>query len=248
MAIMSGWALPNFNYTVDGVTSQIHVEPVGISFDANSDTVKSKKYVGGRRVTAGSLEVGTEYTLKVEIEAVTWQALQLGLGQLATKETFILPERKLKVVSGGEVIDTDIVNGNVIVCTTQKGPWGRPQALTKVTGVPTLGEFAVNTTTNKLILPTIYNGAAVLYSLDETYANWDTIGHTSVPVLLNTIGFSGVVYGDEETGKYKFNCPVATRDGTPSFDVNDVTKLELNYTMVATTENYQPFTLTPIAA
>jgi hypothetical protein len=249
MAIMAGWALPNFNVQVNGIKQQFDIEPVGISFEANSDTVKSKKYVGGRRVTAGSIEVGTEYMLKVVIEAVTWQALQLALGQLATKETFILPERKLKVVQAGEIVDADIVSNNIIACTTKKGPWGRARSLTRVTSAtPAIGEFAVDVATTKLILNPAYNNAPVLYSLDKNYANWDTIGHTATPVALNTIGFSGIVFGDEETEKYKFNCPVATRDGTPSFDPNDVTSLEINYTMVATTENPVPFTLTPIAA
>jgi hypothetical protein len=67
-------------------------------------------------------------------------------------------------------------------------------------------------------------------------------------VALNSIGFSGVVTGDEETGRYLFNCPLATREGSPSFDPNDVTSLELQYTMVSTGENPLPFTLTPIAA
>ena len=249
MALMAGWALPNFNYKIGDTAYQMDIEPVGISFESNSETVKSKKYVGGKRVTAGSLEIETEFILNVTIEAVTWQALQLALGQLATKETsFTLPDRRLKVVQSGEIVDADITSTNVIACTTKKGTWGRPRSLTRVTGTPALGEFAVNTTSNKLTFNAGYDGAGILYTLDKTYANWDTIGHTAAPVALNSIGFSGVVTGDEETGRYLFNCPLATREGSPSFDPNDVTSLELQYTMVSTGENPLPFTLTPIAA
>jgi hypothetical protein len=248
MAILTGWGLPDF--LVNGYL--LDVEPMEISVDASSDTKKAKKFVGGKLVTAGTATGEETYVLKLGIEAIKWQDIQFALGQLSTvASTLSLPERKeatVPLTTPYEITDADITDTSVWVTLRDKGAWGLPKPLTKVITTPSTGQFQVDAENNKLIFPAAYAGARILYRVFVEQTAIDAIGVSATPTLLNELSFSGVTYGDTETGQFKFYIPKATRSSAPSINPSDVTKLEIEYELVPTTSNPLPFITVPISA
>lgn len=247
MAILTGWGFPDF--LVNG--NLLDIEPMEISIDSSSDTQKARKFVGGKLVTAGTATGEETYILKLGIEAIKWQDIQFALGQLATTvATLSLPERKEAIVpltAPYEITDLDIVDTSVWATLRDKGTWGQAKSLTRVAAVPTAGQFQVDAATNKLVFPAVYAGARILYRLFKTQTAIDAVGVSATPVLLNELSFSGITYGDAETGRLKFYVPKATRSSAPSINPSDVTKLDIEYELVATTSNPLPFITVPIA-
>jgi hypothetical protein len=247
MAILTGFGYPDFLVN----NNLLDIEPMEISIEGSSDLKKAKKYVNGKLVTAGTATGEETYTMKVGIEAITWQALQFGFGQLASSESSLaLPERRTLTVPSSspyEVVDADIANTSVWATIRNDGTWGKAGPLERVTGSPTGKQFKVDVSGTKLVFPSTLAGAKILYRLFKTQSAIDAIGVSQTPQLLNEFSFSGVTFGDSETGKFKIYIPKATKASIPSFNPSDVTKLEIDYELVTTTDNPLPFILTPYA-
>lgn len=248
MAILTGFGYPDFLVN----NRLLDIEPMEITIEGNSDLKKARKYVNGKLVTAGTATGEETYTMKVGIEAITWQALQFGFGQLAsTASSLDLPERKTGTVPGStayEIVDTDITTTSVWATIRNDGAWGKAGPLERVTGTPTGRQFKVETSGTKLVFPSTLAGAKILYRLFKTQTAIDAIGVSQTPQLLNEFSFSGVTFGDSETGQFKIYIPKATKAGIPSFNPSDVTKIEIDYELVTTTDNPLPFILTPYEA
>jgi hypothetical protein len=248
MAILTGWGYPDFlvNNTL------LDIEPMQISIEGNTELRRANKFVNGKLVTAGTATGQETYTMTVTIEAITWQVLQFAFGQLATVATNLaLPERKEATVPTSvpyEITDPDISSTAVWATLRRDGAWGKARPLDRVTGAPAAGQFQVNTDDSKLVFPASLAGAKILYRLFKTHSGIEAIGVSETPSFLDELSFSGITYGDSETGQAKLYIPKATKAAIPSFNPSDVTQVEIQYELVPTTNNPLPFILTPLAA
>jgi hypothetical protein len=250
MAIAFGWAKPTLLFNKDYL---LDIEPMAISIDGSAETKKAFKFSKGNLVVAGSAQGTTTFTCTIGIQAITWPVWQMALGQLSSKETLLtLPFPVDAVVpSTGpfEITDTGIVDTDVTAAISKKGAWGRAGAMKRVATAPAAyNEFQVVPASNKLVFHSSLAGAKILYRRYKGYSNWDAIGATATPTLLNQVAFDGEIYGDTESENMLLHIPAASRISVPSINPNDVTELQIQYELLTTGDNPLPFKLLPKSA
>jgi hypothetical protein len=236
--LIYGFGRPDFltRATSTLAAQMIYVEPFGIEISGNSNKVQSKKQVEGITQIAGSIIKGEEFAAKITIEACSWMAIQLGFGELAQISTNVqIPDiRRGKAVlnaAQSEIIDTDI--------QTIAGPpafttpvWvfdvDNDLALTQIaTGTPSINQFRVDATTNKIILSPLRANTKVAYRIVQQIPSISSLGYEDLATPLNQFAFTALAKGD--AGDFKLVVPLMSRTSTASINLTDVTKLEINY-------------------
>lgn len=214
------------------------------SIESSSNKVESKKYVDGNVVKAGSALKESSYTMRVGIEAIDWLNLQLAFGEVSgLTASAALPELRYGVVPATapyEVVDADITTGTeVYVCFTDedKGSPGK-----RVTTAPAAtGEYQVTVAGTKISFNASDAGRPFARRVFRTYTNLRTIGVEQVYTTLSNFSFEGVLATDGPL--IKVVVPKTSRSSTPSLNLTDVTKLEIEYDLISVNNARYPFQL-----
>lgn len=232
--LLSGFGRPDFTLLNASLPKFFHVEPLAFSINGESKKEESFKFVEGLRQRAGSRIIEELYTLKVEIEAASWTAIQFALGRASTKVPSIdLPEVRYATIpptGAAEIADPDLGAAlGVQTFVTESGTWGDEGALTLLaTGSPAAGQFKVDGTNNKIIFNAAQAGATVAYRLIKTFSNLDTIGVQAAAQVLTQFSFSGLGFTD--SGEfYKVIIPKMNRAKVASLALGEKTKFEIEF-------------------
>jgi hypothetical protein len=230
--LLTGFGSPDFTRISGSLGKFFHVEPLAFGIDGSSKKEESFKFVNGKRVRAGSKIIEELFSMKVEIEAASWTAIQFALGKEAANVPSInLPEVRYATVSAaGEIADPDLGAAlGVQTFVTESGVWGKEGGLTLLaTGSPTATQFKVDGTNNKIILNTALAGAVIAYRLIKVYTNLNAIGVQAVEQALNLFSFSGVCYTDTDQF-YKIIIPKMSRASVASLKLGEKTKFEVEF-------------------
>jgi hypothetical protein len=236
--LLSGFGRPVFKKLGTGVPQFRFAEPVGIKINNNSSEVVSYKMVDGYKRAAGAKQIQNENTAAISIEAGSWQALELALGlESATTASLDLYELRFKEVptSGPfEITDPDIGAALGVQATiVESGVWGKSGPLSLLaTGAPATGQFRVDGANNKVIFNAAQAGATIAYPLIKNYTALRTIGKEAAASQLNSMGFEGLIYSEDQTQMYKLVIPKMIRTKSTSLDLGEKTTLEIEYRMV----------------
>ena len=228
------------------------VDPIGFKIEGTPDIKKAYAMKGGKKVLAGSVSFASEFELVLEIQAMTWQAMQIASGQAsATALLYSRPVRKSIVVpktAPYTITDPLIVDNVVYASVTRNGDptlgetWGVASPLTRVTTAPiTAKEFQITVATNLMTFPAVLAGANVDYVVNEILPTVESIGVSQNPISLETIAFHGVTYGDKKTGRHFINIKEATLASITSYDYSDIVKAEMRYAIVTQGNNPIPY-------
>jgi hypothetical protein len=230
--LLSGFGKPDFTLLGSSLPEFFHVEPLAFSLNGESKKEESFKFVNGKRVRAGARIIEELYSMKVEIEAASFTAIQFALGRkAATVPSIDLPEVRYATVSAaGEILDADLGAAlGVQSSVTEAGSWGKEGALTLLaTGSPTATQFKVDGTNNKIVFNTALAGAVIAYRLIKTYINLNAIGVQAIEKALDQFSFSGVGYTDTNQ-VYKIIVPKMNRAKIASLNLGEKTKFEIEF-------------------
>jgi hypothetical protein len=235
--LLSGFGRPDFTLLQGSLPKFFHVEPLSFSINGESKKEESFKFVEGLRQRAGARIIEELYTLKVEVEAASWTAIQFALGKASAKVPSIdLPEVRYATVpltGTFEITDLDLGAAlGVQAFVTESGLWGDEGALTILaTGAPATGQFRVDGASNKLIFNAAQAGATIAYRLIKTFTNLDAIGVEAAAQQLNRFSFSGLGFTD--SGEfYKVIIPKMNRAKVASLNLGEKTKFEIEFDLV----------------
>ena len=247
MTIMTGLGRPDFTTAGLSPERMLPVEPMEFTISGSADKKKSRKFVDGKLVTAGTALGGEEFTMKVGIEAVNWLALQFGLGELAQLTASIaLPELRYGTVPFSapyEVADPDLLDANVFASLMGRGAWGESKPLKLKGGAvaPAALEFKVDSTEHKLSFNAALAGAPFAYRVFKVQTNLESIGAEPIFEALSAFAFSGIIHTDE--GRIRLIVPKIVRNSAPSLNIGDVAKLEIEFDLVVANGNRSAFKL-----
>ncbi|MGA7934726.1 MAG: hypothetical protein WCA35_14370 [Kovacikia sp.] len=246
MALLYG--MGDFDLETIGLSPELFLplEPMGFSIDAQTDQKESTKWVDGVQVTAGAANTKRTFSVKIDIEAITWAVVQVAFNELSGVTASVsLPTVKRAVVpatSPFEIVDSDITTTNVAAGISQTGVWGHAGHLTKVSDTPDADrEFQVLTLSHKLVFDESLANAPVMYRVFESKTSVPSIGAEEVYTKISNFSFSGLAYGDEET--YKIVIPRMSSLGVPNLSISDVTRFELQYKLIVSGTARLPFKL-----
>jgi hypothetical protein len=232
----------------------VFAEPLMFKVNTNSSEIVSYKMVNGRKVVAGAKRGLQERTAQVQIEAASRGALELALGvRSAITASLNLVELRTKTVpkiAPFEITDTDIGASLGMQATVlEKGSWGDAGNLTLLaTGTPATGQFKVDGTNSKLIFNSAQAGATIAYTLIKNYTALRTLGKEQSAAQLNTIGFEGLAYTENDGEAMKITIPKMISTKLPSFDFGEKTTLDIEYRMVVATGEVNDFYLVEMPA
>ena len=183
--------------------------------------------------------------------AAAWSAA-LGVRSAITASLNLVELRTKTVpkIAPFEITDTDIGASLGMQATVlEKGSWGDAGNLTLLaTGVPATGQFKVDGTNNKLIFNSAQAGAPIAYTLIKNYTALRTLGKEQSAAQLNTIGFEGLAYTENDGEAMKIVIPKMISTKLPSFDFGEKTTLDIEYRMVVATGETNDFYLVEMPA
>ncbi|NCJ06683.1 hypothetical protein GS597_09220 [Synechococcales cyanobacterium C] len=245
MAILYGFG--DLELTTTDLTTNVLLPIPGIEFEINADSDKkvARFYNKGEIQVAGSKVVERTYSIKLGIEAINWLQMQLAFGELAqTVASVALPELRYATVPSAspyEIEDADISTTDVLCTITTRGAWGEAGPLARVTEAPATRQFQVNTADDKLIFNAAQAGAIFAYRLFKTHSNLQAIGAGQVADVLDNFSFSGIGYGDEFQAGAKIVVPKLARASEPTLNIQDVTKLEIEFDLLTPPGKRKPY-------
>jgi hypothetical protein len=245
--LLTGFGRPDFTLIQGSLPKFFHVEPLAFSINGESKKDESFKFVDGLRRRAGSKIIEELYTLKVEIEAASWTAIQFALGKASSKIPSIdLPEVRyftIPAIGAAEISDPDLGAAlGVQAFVTESGSWGDEGVLGLLaTGTPAAGQFKVDGANNKIVFNAAQAGATIAYRLIKTFTNLDAIGVDRAAQVLTQFSFSGLGFTD--SGEfYKVIIPKMNRAKVVSLALGEKTKFEIEFDLAVAagkTSEYQ---------
>ena len=212
-------------------------EPVSIQINNNSTEIVSYKMVNGKKVVAGAKQLQDENTAVIQIEAASWEAMEIAFGlESAESASLDLWEMRTKTIptsGAAEITDADIATAlGVQAVVVESGSWGNSGALTLIaSGSPAAGQYRVDATNSKILFNAAQAGATIAYPLIKNYTTLRTIGKESTAARLNNVGFEALVYS-ESNQNYKLVVPKMIRTKSVSLDLGEKSVFELEYRLV----------------
>jgi hypothetical protein len=235
--LLSGIGRPVFKNLATSIPRFRFAEPVSFKVNVDSSEIVSYKYVDGVKVVAGAKQDKREATAVIDIEATSWEALELAIGVesaiTASQDLFEMRTRIVPLTTPFEIADPDIgASSGVQVSVVESGGWGKSGPLILLaSGNPADGQYRVDATNNKIIFNSAQAGAPIAYTLIKNYENLRTIGKEATANQLKLIGFEGVGYS-ESNQLTKIVIPKMVRTKSSSLDFGEKTVLQLEYRML----------------
>lgn len=236
-------AIPQFHFT----------EPLSIKINNNSSEIVSYKMVDGRKVVAGAKQLQEENTAVIQIEAASWEAMEIAFGlesaESASLDLWELRTKTIPTTGAAEIVDTDIATAlGVQAVVVEDGVWGKSGALTLLaTGSPAAGQFRVDGTNSKIVFNAAQAGATIAYPIIKNYTGLRTIGKEASAARLDNVGFEALVYS-ESNQTYKVVVPKMIRTKSTSLDLGEKSVFELEYRMVVAAGQTKDFYLVEMPA
>jgi hypothetical protein len=208
-------------------------------FDYNieSQVKEAKAWVNGRQMTVSSAIGSETYTLALSFQYLDWSHLGFAYDEIPQQSSNVkLPITKsviLPTTGPFEITDTDIssANANTIKAyVSQRGSWGEAGYRTSIsTGLPTPGQFIVDTTNKKITFNANDGGAPIQYIIEKTFASLPSIGYEASANGYGSLSFVGKGYGPEFPNGIYINIPSLTRKKSPSLTTENVPEFQMEF-------------------
>ena len=218
----------------ENILHPLSIASFELAFDDKN--IEAKALIDGKRQVVASAISESSAKLTLVYEYSDWQTLGLALADelpvASSNITWNSLKSKIAVKTNGtpsvaEVVDAgftglEVVGEDIYVYVASQGPWGDRKYLKA-------SEVTVDE--GKLILPAIFAGAIIQYTVQEVYSSIETLGLAPNYDNIGTLAFQGVIAGTE-TGKRGLGIivPQITRVKTPNLKINgDLAEMTVEY-------------------
>lgn len=205
----------------------INFEPIEFSIEPNLNKVESRKFKNGIKVRAGTAINELSHVLKMSVEAVHWQIIELAYGYRSGLIASVpWSARKEKVVpASGNIVDLDITSSDLMV--TIQDATGEYKPMAAGTGA---GQYTVTPATNTLSVGAGNAGRVVIYRVITPLANVQGLGYDAAAAAFSALTFNGVGYmGHAKMGVIVDKMALANE---PTISASDVGKLDFEFDLI----------------